>query len=96
LPSDAREVLERLKEGKLILEIDAKNLKPILGEWDMISKRLSFSIVLAALVVGSSIVINSRIPPFWGGLSLIGVLGFLGAGIIGFWLLLSILRQKKM
>ncbi|MCX7786956.1 MAG: AarF/ABC1/UbiB kinase family protein [Spirochaetes bacterium] len=95
-PFDLKEIVEKVKEGRLVLELDSKNLVPILREWDIISNRLSFSIVLAALVVGSSIVINAKVPPLWGDFSVIGVLGFLVAGLIGFWLLLSILRKKKM
>ncbi|GAB4364115.1 MAG: AarF/UbiB family protein [Spirochaetales bacterium] len=95
-PFDLKEIIEKVKEGRLVLELDSKNLVPILREWDVISNRLSFSIVLAALVVGSSIVINARVPPLWGNLSVIGIAGFLVAGVIGFWLLLSILRKQKM
>jgi len=95
-PFDLKEILEKVKEGRLVLELDSKNLVPILREWDIISNRLSFSIVLAALVVGSSIVINARVPPLWGNLSVIGIVGFLVAGLIGFWLILSILRKQRM
>lgn len=95
-PFDLKEILEKVKEGRLVLELDSKNLIPILREWDIISNRLSFSIVLAALVVGSSIVINARVPPLWGDLSVIGIVGFLVAGVIGFWLILSILRKQRM
>ncbi|MFQ3620957.1 MAG: AarF/UbiB family protein [Spirochaetales bacterium] len=94
-PFDVKEIVEKLKEGRLILEVDAKNLIPFLKELDMVSNRLSFSIVLASLVVGSSIVINAKVPPLIAGsFSFIGVLGFLVAGIIGFWLLLSLWRRK--
>jgi ubiquinone biosynthesis protein len=52
--------------------------------------------VLAALVIGSSIVVLSDIPPKLYGLPLIGIAGFLSAGIMGFWLLVSMVRNKNM
>ncbi|MDR1627135.1 MAG: AarF/ABC1/UbiB kinase family protein [Spirochaetia bacterium] len=94
-PRDAGEIIEKIKSGRITLHIDSEDLLPILRKTDQITARLSFSIVLASLVVGSSIVINARIPPLWNNISLFGVIGFLGAGCIGFWLLISLLRGSK-
>jgi ubiquinone biosynthesis protein len=58
--------------------------------------RIVFGLVLAALVIGSSIVVLSDIPPKLYGLPLIGIAGFLSAGIMGFWLLVSMVRNKNM
>jgi ubiquinone biosynthesis protein len=94
-PRDAGEIIEKVKKGRITLHIDSEDLRPILRKTDQITARLSFSIVLASLVVGSSIVINARIPPLWNNISLFGIIGFLGAGCIGFWLLISLLRGSK-
>ncbi|NLE01256.1 MAG: hypothetical protein GX640_15425, partial [Fibrobacter sp.] len=58
--------------------------------------RIVFGIVIAALVVGSSIVILSGAPPTIYGLPVIGVAGFLAAGFMGFGLLITILRRGRM
>jgi ubiquinone biosynthesis protein len=94
-PRDAGEIIEKVKSGRITLHIDSEDLRPILRKTDQITARLSFSIVLASLVVGSSIVIDARIPPLWNNMSLFGIIGFLGAGCIGFWLLISLLRGSK-
>jgi ubiquinone biosynthesis protein len=52
--------------------------------------------VLASLVVGSALVILSGVPPTWHQIPAIGLAGFLIAGVMGFWLLVSILRGGKM
>jgi ubiquinone biosynthesis protein len=56
--------------------------------------RLVFALVLAALIIGSSLVVLSGIPPKWYGIPVIGVAGFLSAAFVGFWLLVSILLRK--
>jgi ubiquinone biosynthesis protein len=61
-----------------------------------VSNRISFAIVLAALIIGSSVIVHSSLPPLWNGIPIIGLAGFLVAGIMGFWLLLSIIRHGKM
>jgi len=63
---------------------------------DRVSNRIAFAIVLAALIVGSSLIILSDIPPHWRSIPIIGLIGFLVAGVMGFWLLLSIIRHGRM
>jgi len=61
-----------------------------------ISNRLSFAIVLASLVIGSGLIVLSGIPPKWHEIPIIGLTGFLFAGFMGFWLLISIIRSGRM
>jgi ubiquinone biosynthesis protein len=63
---------------------------------DRVSNRIAFAIVLASLIVGSSLIVLSGIPPKVGEIPLIGVVGFVLAGVLGFWLLLSIIRRGMM
>jgi ubiquinone biosynthesis protein len=58
--------------------------------------RLAFAIVLAALIIGSSLIVLSGVPPKWLDIPVIGIVGFVVAGLMGFWLLISILRRGKM
>ncbi|MBW1861791.1 MAG: hypothetical protein JRJ02_05390, partial [Deltaproteobacteria bacterium] len=69
---------------------------PMLSTHDRISNRLAFAIVLASLVIGSSLIVLSGIPPKWYGIPIIGLAGFLIAGVMGFWLLVTILRRGRM
>ena len=61
-----------------------------------ISNRIAFAIVLASIIVGSSLIVLSKIPPMWNDIPVIGLIGFLATGILGFWLLISILPHGKM
>ncbi len=78
------------------MDIEHKGLDPMLGTHERISNRISFAIVLASMIVGSSLIVLSKIPPLWNDIPLIGVVGFIVAGLLGFWLLISILRHGKM
>jgi ubiquinone biosynthesis protein len=85
-----------LKSGRVRIEFEHRGLEPVLKKFEQNVNRLVFSLVLASLVIGSSIVVLSDIPPRFYGLPLIGLAGFLAAGIIGFSLLISIMRHEKM
>ncbi|MEW5723058.1 MAG: AarF/ABC1/UbiB kinase family protein [Thermodesulfobacteriota bacterium] len=93
LPGDIRALIRLARKGKFKLEVDHRGLEEMNATQDRTSNRLAFSIVLASLIVGSSLIIQSDIPPTWHGLSIIGLAGLAVAGIMGFWLLISILKR---
>jgi ubiquinone biosynthesis protein len=96
LPDEARSIISQLRRGKMKLEFEHRGLRPLERSLDRTSNRIAFAIVLAAQIIGSSLIILSDIPPHWRGISVVGLAGFLIAGIMGFWLLISIIRHGKM
>ena len=96
LPSEIREIIEQIKLGEIKIEFEHKGLEPVLNKGDQVSNRIALAILLAALIVGSALIVLSKTPPMWRGIPLVGVIGFSGAGIMGFWLLISILRHGRM
>ena len=95
IPRELREVLKNAREGKLKIEIEYHELDRTLFRLDLISDRIASAIVLASLIVGSSIIILSRTPPRWHDMPVIGLAGFLIAAVMGFWLLTSTLRRGR-
>ena len=96
LPSETREILQLVKSGRAKVLIEHRGLDPVLRKFDHMLNRLVFGLVLASLVIGSSIVVLSNVPPKVVGVPVIGLGGFLAAGIMGFGLLISIWRQERM
>ncbi len=94
-PDEIRDILQQAKAGHTTIRVEPYGLTPIFNVIDRVSNLISFSIVLASLVVGSGLIIHAGTPPRWMGISMIGIIGFLGAGILGFWLLISILRHGR-
>jgi ubiquinone biosynthesis protein len=96
MPEEARSILRQLRAGKMKLEFEHRGLGRLAKALDQVSNRIAFAIVLAAQIIGSSLIILSEIPPKWNGIPIIGLAGFLVAGVMGFWLLLSIIRHGRM
>ena len=96
IPGEIRTILKLARQGKVKMEFEHRGLEPMLATHDRISNRLSFAIVLASLVIGSSLIVLSGIPPKWHEIPIIGLTGFLFAGFMGFWLLISIIRSGRM
>jgi ubiquinone biosynthesis protein len=96
LPTDTLEILRLTRQGKMKLTIEIQGLDKLIVHQDQTSNRISFSIIIAALILGSAIVINSDVPPMLFGVSVIGIAGFLAAGIMGIWLLIAIIQKGRL
>lgn len=96
IPGELREILRQARQGRVKIEFEHRGLEPMLSTYDRVSNRIAFAIVLASLVIGSSLIVLSGVPPKWHEIPVIGLAGFLIAGVMGFWLLISILRRGRM
>ncbi len=96
LPGELRQIMALFKHGDLGIKFEHVGLDQLTHTHDQMSNRLVFGLVLAALIVGSSIMVLSGIPPKWHEIPVIGVVGFVLSGLLGFSLLISILRHGKM
>jgi ubiquinone biosynthesis protein len=95
LPQDISRLLRAVRRGRLEVHIDVTHLRRVGDQLDNAANRLVIGIVVAALIVGSSIVMTVSGGPTLLGLPVFGLLGFLGAVAGSLWLLLSILRSGR-
>ena len=96
LPRELRRLLRAARRGRLNMQIEVTSLKAFGEQVDRAANRLTMGVVTAALVIGSSIVMNSAgggVPSRW--LLALGVGGFVGAALTGLWILLSIWRSGR-
>jgi ubiquinone biosynthesis protein len=95
-PNDLLAISRLLREGRILLRVENQATERTLATHDQISNRLAFSIIIAALVIGSALIVISEIPPLFYGISLIGIIGFSAAALMGIWLLVAILRKGRL
>ena len=93
LPEDVSEIVEKIKAGKLHVEFEHKGLTPFLKKMEVVSNRLSFSLVLAALILGSAIMVIADVPPHFYNISIMGFIGFGISGLLALKLLVSIIKH---
>jgi len=94
LPFDLNEIIKKIKKGNLKIEFEHVGLEEFERSIAKSFNRLSISIVIAAILIGSSMLLISHIPPLLKNISVFGILGFLSAFILGVFLIIEILRNK--
>ncbi|MBN2053532.1 AarF/ABC1/UbiB kinase family protein [bacterium] len=96
LPRQLGSMLKKLNSGTLRIEFLHEGLEDLLGEIDRASNRITFGLLITGLVVGSSLVMSTEKGPSLLGYPAFGVVGYGIAGILGVWLLISILRSGRL
>ena len=96
LPGDLLEIVSKAKDDRLQIQFVHRNLDQFVREMDRASNRLGFAIVIAALIVGSSLIVQGGGGALLFGLPALGLIGFVTAGILGLWLAVGILRSGRL
>jgi ubiquinone biosynthesis protein len=95
IPGGMRDLLRLAKRGGLKIGFEHRGLENLMETHERVANRVSFAIVVAALIVGSSLIVQSRLPPTWHDIPVIGLVGYLAAGAMGFILLAAMIRHGR-
>jgi ubiquinone biosynthesis protein len=96
LPQALSQLIAQLKTGTVTVHVQHEHLEELQHGIDRASNRLSLSLIIAAVVVGSSIVTAFHAGPHYNGTSLLGLVGYVVASVLGLWWAVGILRSGKL
>jgi len=95
LPHDVSRLLRNARRGRVHVGIELAHLKRVGDQIDRAANRLTMALVIAALIIGSSIVMTVKGGPTLFGLPAFGFIGFASAFVGGLWLVRAIWRSSK-
>ena len=96
LPHDLKEILAKLNRNKFRIDLEHRGLDRFSRELDRSANRLSLSLIIAALLIGSSIAMQTNRGPLLLGLPAFALAGFACAGLVGVWWMIAILRSGRL
>jgi ubiquinone biosynthesis protein len=96
LPRDLKEFINRVNRNKFKIDLEHRGLDKFTADFDRSINRLSVSLILAAMIVGSSIIMDSDKGPQLLGFPVLAFTGYTVAGLIGLWLVYAIIRSGRM
>ncbi|WP_324026140.1 AarF/UbiB family protein [Maribacter sp. BPC-D8] len=95
LPDDINTIVKKIKDGKLEIIHEHKGLKEFQTATSKAVNRLVFAVIIAALSIGSSLLVMAKMPPLINGIPLLGAIGFVLSAILGFYIIISIFRNDQ-
>lgn len=95
-PKQLHRTFRKLLRGDIRVKVQHEELQHLIRDVDRASNRLSFSIITAAIIVASSIIIHAGQGQMLFGMPVFGLIGYLLAAVLGFWILIGILRSGQL
>lgn len=96
LPSTMKDIFSKIAGGKINIEFEHKNLDRFSGNLERISNKISFALIISALIIASSLIMQTNKGQLLFGFPVLGIVIFIISAIMGFGLVVSIIRFKKM
>jgi ubiquinone biosynthesis protein len=95
VPYDAGVIMREIRKGRIKIEFEHVGLDPIRRTMETMANRQSLTNIIVALLISSSVVVLARVPPFVGGISLLGFIGYIIALILGLILIYSVTLGRR-
>lgn len=95
IPARFFRLADKIERDELGIRFRHENLESLNHTLENVSNRLAFSVIIAALIIGSSMIITTGIGPLIFGFPALGIIGYLISSILGLWLIVNIIRTRK-
>ncbi len=92
LPGELRPLLSQLRRSKFAFNLEHRGLGRLTHVIEHASRNISFALIIAAMLVGSSILVLAARNPGLAALTAIGIAGFVASGIL---VVLMIISNRK-
>ncbi|KPJ84748.1 MAG: hypothetical protein AMS17_15690, partial [Spirochaetes bacterium DG_61] len=96
IPTELSLIIQKIRFGRLKLPLVHENLEKAVSDIDRTGNRLSFSIIIASLLLSSAIIVQAKIGPFIKGYPVLGLAGFFTAAVMGILLLIGIIKSGRL
>ena len=96
-PRQVHALLDELKDGEVEVRFTHAGLDELISKVDILANRLVFALLMAALIIGSSMLgIFTKGGIKFFGVSVFGLVGFVFAAVLGLLLLIGIIRSGRL
>ncbi|MFP4383907.1 MAG: ABC1 kinase family protein [Spirochaetia bacterium] len=83
MPGEIRGILKSIRDKKIGIDIGVSGLDPLRETLDRIGFRLVYGLVLASLLISSSLIVLANVGPTWREIPVLGLIGFIIGGVMG-------------
>lgn len=96
LPGDVCKAVRNFANNDTRITFYHRNLNWLYDMLDISSSRIAFGLILAALMVGSALIMHTGKGPLLLGYPILGTLGFVFSGLLGIMVLVSMLKSGRL
>lgn len=94
-PRDLKNAIRKINTGKIKVDLEHKGIDPLTHTMNRITKQIVSAIIIGSLVIGSSLIIVAGVQPKWDGVSAMGIIGLILAGVLAIGMLNNIRKGDR-
>lgn len=94
-PQQLNQIFRKMVQDRFTIDFMHRGLEDFIGEVDRSSNRITFGLMVSALIIGSSLVVAANIGPKLWDVPFFGMFGFIVASVLSLWLGILILKSGK-
>jgi len=95
-PKQLRQVVQKVLRDDFHIKMTHIGMDRLIRDMDRSTNRISFSMIIAAMLLSSAIMHATGAGPVYKGVSLLGLSAFFFAFLLGIWLIISIIRSGRL
>lgn len=95
-PKQAQSLFRKMLRGEVRFRVQHEDLHHLIRDLDRSSNRIAFSLITAAVIVASSIIIHAGAGPRLFDIPVFGLIGYVIAGLFGLWIMIGIFRSGQL
>ena len=91
-----RKVLNKIASGKIDVEFEHRDLSIFSDNVERVGNKMSTAMIISALIVGSSLIMQTNKGPLLFDFPVLGIIGFCISALLGLNLIFSIIHLRKL
>lgn len=95
LPREILRIVRRVEQDDLTIKFEHKGLESLDDAVSRASSRITLGVIIAALIVGSSLIITTNVGPFLFGYPALGIVGYILSAMLGLYVIWDIVRYGR-
>lgn len=96
VPKQIKKIIRKILRDDLHVKLTHIGLDRFITDMDRSSNRITFGVIISAILVSSAIMHSTGVGPTIFGLSILGIISFGAAFLMGIWLIISIIRSGRL
>lgn len=96
IPLQIKTILKKAVKDEVTVKMFIVNLPEFIKDIDKASNKISFSLIVSAMIISSAIMHATQLKPLIYGISLLGLITGIIAFALGLWLIISIIKSGKL
>lgn len=95
MPEEALRILKKIEKDNLKINLQHRGLEDLDDAISDASNKITLGIIIGCLLVGSSLIVTSNVPPIVFGFPILGIVGYVLSFLLGLYVAFDILRGRS-